>query len=461
MPSLYIHVPFCLRKCAYCAFYSIPLTGCREDLKALCLQAVTKEIKLRSKEAQEGVSSLFLGGGTPTALEPRELDSLLSAIHKNFSFRIPQSTASPAEGLEAQQKEDPDRNSKQSVLAQSIQLSAGGKEKELKKCCREKSAAKPPKQTVEKTVEANPGTLTKEKLTALVSYGINRISLGAQSFNDRMLTQIGRIHNTEDIWQSVRLIRQAGIHNLNLDLIFGLPGQTLADWQDTLRRAVELEPEHLSLYALTIEEGTPLGRMYGSYHGQGNQETDSQTKNRTSGLPLLPDDDLQADMYEWAAGFLQEQGYQHYEISNFARAGFQCRHNLAYWQSEEYLGLGPGAVSCLRGIRTRNSEDLKIYEKLICSGREAFDPAATEILTREQLISEYMMLALRTAAGVDLAAFTDKFGQSVQDIYSSKLVKYMDREILLLDRGRLKVHPNYYFVINSLLEDVMLAAKSN
>ncbi|HHV65114.1 MAG TPA: radical SAM family heme chaperone HemW [Peptococcaceae bacterium] len=403
MPSLYVHVPFCLKKCAYCAFYSIPLAGCREDWKGIYLQAVAEEAKLRSKEAQGGVSSLFLGGGTPTILEPLELDSLLSAIHKNFSFGSPQNTASPPEGSKAQQKE------------------------------------------IEKTVEANPGTLTKEKLNVLVSYGINRISLGAQSFNDRMLVQIGRIHNKEDIRRSVWLIRQGGIHNLNLDLIFGLPGQTLTDWQDTLRRAVELEPEHLSLYALMLEEGTPLARKFSSNPLNVVEEGD----------PVLPDDDIQADMYEWAAGFLQQQGYRHYEISNFARAGFECRHNLTYWQSEEYLGLGPGAVSCLGGVRTKNTENLELYGKLLFAGREAFDPLETEVLTREQKISEYLMLALRTAKGVDLNAFTQKFKESIQDIYGLKLIKYIDKGVLIQDEGRLRVNPRYFFVLNSLLVDII------
>ncbi len=218
MPSLYVHVPFCLKKCDYCAFYSVPLLDtdthehqreCREESServSRYLQGIAAEIQLRKAEAPQGVSSLFLGGGTPTVLAPKALDQLLQNIHAGFAFET---------------------NSTR----------------------------------VEKTVEANPGTLKPEKLAVLRQYGINRISLGVQSFNDELLKGIGRIHTAEDIYHAVKFIRNAQIDNLNLDLIFGLPGQTMADWQKTLQKAVELSPEHLSIYALTLEEKYAAGQQ--------------------------------------------------------------------------------------------------------------------------------------------------------------------------------------------------------
>lgn len=411
MPSLYVHVPFCRKKCSYCAFYSLPLDP---TLISCYLQGVTQETSLRSKEASTGVSSLFLGGGTPTALGIRELDQLLDTIDRGYRGK-------PAEKCSGDLLEEQ----------------------------ADQPGIPAPEKTVEKTAEANPGTLTAEKLAVLCSYGINRISLGAQSFNDQMLKGIGRIHRAEDIRLGVELIRKAGIENLNLDLIFGLPGQTLLDWRNTLRQAVQLAPEHLSIYALTLEENTPLGRKFSERAG-------SPAKALGENYPGLPDDDLQADMYEWAVGYLQDNGYKRYEISNFARPGFECRHNLAYWQGEAYLGIGPGAVSCLEGIRTKNVEDLPKYWERLQAGRPAFDPAETEVLTRNQLISEYMMLGLRTAEGIDLLAFKHKFKTAVQDIYDRQLANYIDRKILILDKTKLRINPAYLFVANSILQEFIL-----
>ncbi len=406
MPSLYVHVPFCQSKCAYCSFYSVPLGKILDNQKngqifnesseliPQYLRGMAQEIKLRFTEAPSGVSTLFLGGGTPTVLNPRELEELLKTIHRNYIF-VPEKA--------------------------------------------------------EMTVEANPGTLTLDKVAILHNYGINRISLGVQSFNNQILKRIGRIHTAEDISLGIKIIRKAGIENLNLDLIFGLPGQTMSDWQDTLKQAVACSPEHLSLYALTLEEDTPLGRKYLTL----TQNLETNYPNDDSRLPL-PDDDFQADMYEWAVNYLQGKGYKHYEISNFAKEGFECLHNQAYWQGEDYLGLGPGAVSCLRGVRTKNTEDLAKYSKMILAGEKAFDPLGTEVLTKEQLITEYMMLGLRTTKGIDLKKFAGKFKVEVQDIYGQILANYIDREILILVDGRLRINEIYFFVANSILQNFVI-----
>lgn len=403
MPSLYVHVPFCQSKCAYCAFYSVPLGS--SDFIPQYLSGIKREIVLRMKEAPQGVSSLFLGGGTPTVLSAAELDGLLDAIHRNYTFL-------PKDAM----KRDPEIKPFHQLLGNPLES------------------------PVEKTAEANPGTLTAEKLAVLHNYGINRISVGAQSFNDELLKRIGRIHTAEDIKTGVKLIRKAGIGNLNLDLIFGLPGQTMKDWQDTLKQALACFPDHLSLYVLTLEEDTPLGKKYLS-------QDDS-----TRLFPALPDDDLQADMYEWAVQHLALSGYCRYEISNFARPGFACQHNLTYWEGGEYFGIGPGAVSCLGGVRTRNKEDLTAYSEMIQSGKAAFDPEETEVLTKTQLMSEYLMLGLRKTEGIDLAFFAQKFSTEIQDIYGQILLNYIDRNLLILEGGWLRINPKYFFVANSILQ---------
>jgi oxygen-independent coproporphyrinogen-3 oxidase len=230
---------------------------------------------------------------------------------------------------------------------------------------------------------------------------------------------------------------------LNLDLMFGLPGQSLSDWQETLQKAVDLEPQHLSLYALTIEPGTPLACL-----------VDEQSYRL--GTRVIPDDDIQADMYELAAGYLRTQGYWHYEISNFARPGFECRHNLSYWRGEDYLGLGPGAVSCLNGIRYRNVEDIYKYSRLIQQGLKPVEDSETEILTQKELISEYIMLGFRTAEGIDSELFAGKFGKQIQDIYGEILTHYINKGIIRSEKGRIKLNPAYYFVANSVIKDFFL-----
>jgi len=393
MPALYVHVPFCRKKCDYCTFFSVP------DPDIGLIETYLKGLELESAKTQAPRESfsLFVGGGTPTLLNADQLDRLLGIIHRNFVFL-------------------PRRESRQ-----------GG-------------------QVIEKTVEANPGTLQEQKLEVLRYYEINRISLGAQSFNDRMLKTLGRSHSEADIVNAVKLLRSRGFKNINLDLIFGLPGQDLKDWQVCLQKAVELETEHLSLYALTLETGSVL-------------------EKRLNACPdrILPDDDQQADMYEWAADFLQRKGYGHYEISNFARPGFECRHNLAYWQGEDYLGLGPAAVSCLNGRRTKNYGNITRYLEEIQknaeekpSGAQACDPDYTEILSERQRISEFMMLGLRTAAGVDYRKFTRKFGREIQDIYGAILADYIKRGLLFSDNERLRLNPSYFFVANAIIRDFIL-----
>ena len=441
MLGLYVHVPFCVRKCDYCAFFSYPLSGYKEidgygtidgygkidedeeidakadengkALVAVYLQGLGVELQRYQKDAPQGVSSLFIGGGTPTALDVEDLERLLEVLQQGFLFEA---------GAEA-------------------------------------------------TVEGNPGTLSEEKLELLRRYGINRFSLGVQSFNDRCLKEIGRIHTSDQVRQSIRLLRTAGFDNLNLDLMFGLPGQSLEDWQETIEQALSFSPEHLSLYGLMIEEGTPLAKRLqrvekpspeplNDYKGplpQSLEDCKEPTPNSKMELinlgSQLPDDDLQAQMYAWAVKRLKGLGYKHYETSNFALPGLECRHNLKYWTGADYLGLGPGAVSCLQGTRWKNIEDIREYGRRLAIGHNPIDEGELELLSLSVRMAERVILGLRLAKGVDLYAFRQDFEIDLRDIYAEVLIKYERTGILFVQEGHLRLNQEYVFLANSVLKD--------
>ncbi|MEL1133975.1 radical SAM family heme chaperone HemW [Desulfitobacterium sp. THU1] len=374
MPSLYVHVPFCLRKCAYCAFYSVPLQRSKVEEY---LQGLDQEIALRQGEIPDEVSTLFMGGGTPTALSEEELETVFSLLEPRFNFSA----------------------------------------------------------SAEKTMEANPGTLTAGKLHILKNHGINRISLGVQSFNDALLKRIGRIHSVEDIYDGVNLIRGAGFRNLNLDLMFGLPGQTSEDWQKTLAEVITIQPEHLSIYGLMLEEDTPLALDAGL------------SKD-------LPDDDAQAEMYELGKEMLGRAGYIHYETSNYALPGHECQHNLGYWHGEEYLGLGPGAVSCLKNRRRKNYEDLVKYREKLEQGDLPIDSLEDESLTNDERISERIILGLRLAHGINLENFKKEFRVDLFELYPTVLERYISQGVLRIEEGKfLKMYPEFWFVANAVLQE--------
>lgn len=393
MAALYVHVPFCLEKCSYCAFYSVAIgkykteDNYRSALVRKYLDGMHREILLRKKDAPKGVSSVFIGGGTPTALKEEELRELLALINE-FS-----------------------------------DLSGG---------------------IVESTIECNPGTINRAKAEIFSEYGINRVSLGVQALDDGLLKKIGRIHNVEQAVEAAALIREVGINNINLDLMFALPGQTMGKWLETLEKALVLRPKHLSVYALTIEEDTPFAVKYS------NKATETEAA-------LLPDDDLQADMYEMAVDLLEKAGYVHYEISNFALPGYECQHNLSYWRSEQYIGLGPSAVSCVDEVRSKNIEDIdEYYENMMSNEKWAVKEENREKLTKEQVISEYMMLGLRTAEGVAFDNFYGRFQKGIKDIYGDFLEEYINRGLLISKAGRLKLNSRYFFVANAIFTKFIL-----
>lgn len=327
--GLYIHIPFCKSKCLYCDFYSLPHSEEQMDRYTDALCAHLAEIAPHA--ALHTVDTVYFGGGTPSYLGAKRLTTLLKRIRK--LYRV------------------------------------------------DKSA--------EITLEANPESLSDARtVRALRRAGFNRISLGVQSANNEELYAVGRIHTFQQVEQSVAAVRKGRIKNLSLDLIYGLPGQTMESWQETVRKIASLEPEHLSCYGLKIEEGTPLYAM-----------RDKLT---------LADDDLQADMYLWAVEYLTRQGYEHYEISNFARNGHVSRHNMKYWALEEYAGFGPGAHSDFGDVRYAYVRDLSAYCACVESGTGELLSEQERIAPRDR-DTEYLMLGLRTARGIDKRTFENRF----------------------------------------------------
>lgn len=370
--SLYLHIPFCHTRCHYCDFNTyagmLPL---REPY----VRALLTEIALAGKMAEHAdgslrrVRTIFFGGGTPSLLSVTQISRLLDACRTHFA------------------------------------VDAGA----------------------EITLEANPGTLSHEQLVGLRAAGITRLSMGAQSFDAQLLNTLGRIHSPEEITQAVAYAREAGFDSINVDFMFGLPGQTMRHWQETLEKAIALHPEHLSLYSLIIEEGTPF---YNWAH---------------EGRITPGDEDLCADMYEYADDLLHAAGYENYEISNWAQPGHQSRHNLTYWRNLPYIGMGAGAYSSFGGKRFSDVRDPNDYIRILKTGRIPENVEETEQVGRAQAMSETAFLALRTAQGLHLPTFEQRFGEPftnfagnrLQHVEKAGLLEHENGWLRLSKRGRL------------------------
>ncbi len=366
--GLYVHVPFCARKCGYCAFTSVATDDpARHEA---FVEAVCKEIRTIPRKDLPSADTVFFGGGTPSLLAADRLGRILDAL-RDAGF------------IETRNHERETRN------------------------------------TLETTLEANPGTVDRAKLAALRGAGFNRLSLGAQSFDDAALRSLGRIHAAGEIGDAVRAARDGGFEDVSLDLIFGRPGQTLAQWEGDLRAAVALGVEHVSAYLLTVEPGTPL----------------ADAVRRGEVKPL--DDALQAEMLLATADVLGAAGLARYEIANYAKPGRECRHNVKYWTGAPYLGFGPAAHAFVPadgtdpapwGVRRANLADVDAYVRRIRAGES---PVATrETLTREQRIFETIFLGLRMARGADLAAFERTFGETL-DARHGETARRLERQGLL------------------------------
>lgn len=351
--GLYFHIPFCASKCYYCDFLSFP----RQQEQERYIEALICEIEKTSESLPQetSIKTIFIGGGTPTVLPPFLLERLMKAITAHFK---------------------------------------------LEPYC-------------EWTIEANPGTLEEEKIKVLKKYPITRISLGLQSTHNRLLKAIGRIHQFEDWIESIELIRKHTHWHINTDLMFALPGQSLEEFKQTLQSVAAYNLEHLSVYALIIEEGTKFGTLF----EQGD-------------LKEVPEE-LDRKMYHEAQTYLAKQGYEQYEISNWAKPDHQCQHNLVYWHCEPYLGLGLGAHSYFDGKRFYNEEKLEAY--IEASGDLSKLRYEEEIVTPKAAREEYIFLGLRLIKGIDTKDFKKRFGDSIWAFYPEQLKKWTTQGLLIQD----------------------------
>lgn len=398
--GLYIHVPFCWQKCHYCDFYSLPLGRQNpggggenrssrriEGLFSLYRQALWRELDLYLEllPLQRGslprLKSIYLGGGTPTVLGGEMLAEIIERCRAAFP---------PGE--------------------------------------------EPP----ETTVEANPGTFNRNDLRCLREVGVNRISLGVQSFNPRLLETLGRQHSREQALAALEKVREAGFTNINLDLMLGLPGQTIELLKDDLEQITALFPEHLSAYLLKVEPATPLHQRL------------------RAGELILPSEEEAAEMYLTTAAVLEAAGYRQYEISNFACDGYQSKHNLIYWSNQEYLGLGPAAHSALRAgsaaggalVRRENLADLEKYAEKVGMGE--FPLASEEVVTREWEIAETMFLGQRTTAGVKFEEFKSRFGKTIDEVYPGVISRLSQAGLLFRDSTGVRLTKNGQLLANEV-----------
>lgn len=370
----YVHVPFCLSKCHYCDFLSGPKY---QPFAKPYITALEKEMAQWGRRLQHPrVDTLFFGGGTPTTLDSKDLISLLNLLRRSLD------------------------------VASDAEIS----------------------------IEANPGTITTEKLADLQEAGFNRISLGVQSMNYAELKTLGRIHSQKEIFAAVTAIKQAGWRNINLDLIFGIPGQTIENWRETLKQTIKLQPEHISAYSFILEENT----MFWQLAARGK-------------LNLLQDD-LVAEMYEYLVSAMHDAGYLHYEISNFARPGMECRHNLKYWNYKEYIGLGIGAVSFIDNIRFRKTKSLTDYIDAAASG--VLPVCEIEKLSLKTQVSERLMLGLRLIEGISLNDLSVIERNIYDTNISPKLNKYEEADILAVKPDRLYFTSKGVLLANEVMQSL-------
>lgn len=364
MFGVYIHIPFCVKKCKYCDFNSFKMNLCD---KKRYLDDLNKEIKMYSGEcADRIVDTIFFGGGTPSILSCDEIECLMKCVKDSFNIS----------------------------------------------------------DDAEITMECNPGTIDRKKLEAIKRSGINRLSIGLQAVQNHHLSYIGRIHTYEEFEKNFKEARSVGFDNINIDLMFALPNQTEDDWKESLEKVVRLNPEHISAYSLIMEEGTELFDMYEREEFE------------------LMDEDRDIDMYEYTISYLKNNGYNQYEISNYSKEGKECRHNIIYWQCDNYLGLGAGAAGYLARDRYTNESNLNSYHKKIESGKKPI--ISVENLSDEEMMEEMVFMGLRMNSGINRIDFKNRFGvefcdkykKQVEDLVERGLLSVVDENIKLTQKGR-------------------------
>ncbi|MEE1249262.1 MAG: radical SAM family heme chaperone HemW [Lachnospiraceae bacterium] len=379
--ELYIHIPFCKKKCAYCDFLSAPAN---ETVQTQYVQSLLAEIEEKAPfYASYQISTIFIGGGTPSILRAGLILDIMETVHRVFHV----------------------------------------------------------KKDAEFTIECNPKTVSFEKLLFYQKAGINRISIGLQSTENVELEELGRIHTYEDFLESYDLIRKAGFSNVNIDLMSALPYQTIESYEKTLQRILRLQPEHISAYSLIIEEGTPFYEIY---------EADEILREQGKVPRVLPSEETERAMYEMTKELLKQHGYFRYEISNYAKKGYECKHNIGYWTRENYLGLGLGSASFVEEKRFSNTRELKKY----LSGD--FSVENQEILDKNARMEEFMFLGLRLTKGVSQAEFLKQFGFSIENIYGDVLNKLQCEGLLAKKKGNLFLTEQGFDVSNYVMAQFLL-----
>ncbi|MFR8104568.1 MAG: radical SAM family heme chaperone HemW [Clostridia bacterium] len=377
--GIYIHIPFCKQKCSYCDFVSFPKD---KSIQEQYIQALIKEIKERKIELQNlqeecQASTVYVGGGTPSYIEANAIKQILEEIKQVYRIE----------------------------------------------------------NDAEFTIEMNPGTISEEKLRIYKESGINRISIGLQTTQDNLLKQIGRIHTYEQFLENYKLARKLGFSNINVDLMIGLPNQNMKNVEESIERVIKLNPEHISVYSLILEEGTKLYEQY--------------LKNELE----LPTEEMERDMYWKVKEKLEKAGYRQYEISNFAKQGKESKHNLACWNQKEYLGFGLAAHSYLENTRYSNTEDIEEYMKNIELGKLTKNRILHETQTEEDKRKEYMLLGLRKIEGVSISKFKEKFVQNPLFLFRKELNRLVEENLITVELDQIKLTPKGLNLANIVWEE--------
>ena len=375
MLGLYIHIPFCVRKCKYCDFNSFKLNI---DEKKKYLSALSKEMELyKEKIGQKEIDSIFVGGGTPSILNEEEIKILFDNINLNFKI-----------------KED-----------------------------------------AEITMECNPGTIDEKKLLAMKESGVNRLSIGLQAVQNHHLKYIGRIHTYEEFEKNYIEAKNIGFNNINIDLMYALPNQTVEDWKETLEKIVKLNPEHISAYSLILEENTELFDMF----------------NRKE-FRLL-DEDTDIEMYEYTINYLKLHGYNQYEISNYAKTGYECNHNILYWKCENYIGIGTSSAGYLNNIRYNNICEIDKYEEAVLNNKKPIE--FEEFTSEKDEIEEKIFLGLRMNEGIKFIDFEEKYNLNFEDKYKEQIEKLTKMNLIEVDNQGMRLTQKGREISNSVFVEFM------
>ena len=361
--GIYVHIPFCKQKCYYCDFISY---ANKEEKTKEYVKCIQKEIEIESKKYSKDeyeITTIYLGGGTPSYISALYIENIINVIKLNYNI----------------------------------------------------------KDNAEITIEINPGTVNEEKILIYEKIGINRVSIGLQTTNDKLLKQIGRIHTYEEFLNCYKLVSKSKIDNINVDLMLALPNQTIEDLEESLQKVINLKPNHISLYSLILEEGTKLEKMV------------------SENIVKLPEEDMEREMYWKTKRILEKNGYNHYEISNFAKEGYKSKHNMNCWSQKEYLGFGVAAHSYVNRKRYCNINNIEEYVSNIKKGKIENNRTVCEIQNKIDEQKEFMMLGLRKIDGIDIQKFKNKFVENPIYVFHKELEKLVNEDLVEIDLDKIKL----------------------